>query len=82
MFQDANNPEAEQQLATHHKEKMASLSAETEQQLLTQSQQLHICDASLKYLRSKSELCAEHAKVCHCAYTLVSNCPRKTSNNM
>lgn len=70
--QDANNSEAEQQLTKQHKEKMADLLAETEQQLLNQNRQLHACIAKLNYFRNKSALCAEHAKVLNsCVYSMV-----------
>ena len=61
--QEAHNPKAEEQLTAQHKDKMAALLEEVEQQLLSQHQQLYGCDAGLSYLRNKSELCAEHAKV-------------------
>ena len=63
IVQDANNPEAEQQLTSKHKDNMATLLAETEQHLLNQHKQLYACDANLGYLRKKSEICAEYAKV-------------------
>lgn len=42
---------------------MITLLTEIERQLLSQHQQLCSSDAGLDYLRNKSELCAEHAKV-------------------
>ena len=49
---------------------MAALLAEVEQQLVSQHQQLYACDAGLNYLRNKSELCAEHAKVYHDSFVI------------
>ena len=46
---------------------MATLLAETEEQLLSQQQTLHTSNAGLAYLRNKSELCAQHAKVSVCS---------------
>ena len=61
--QEANNPEAVRQLTEQHTEKMASLLSSIEQQLRSQQQTVYSAVASEEYIRNKSQLCSQQAKV-------------------